>query len=87
VTTPIEEAINIGPRLGAELSRAGIATLEKLKELGYREAWRRLHEVAPERDCTNSCLALVGAIEGVRWMKLPKPLRERIAREAKEGSR
>ena len=80
----IEEAVNIGPRLATELHRAGINTLEELEALGYLEAWRQLHAVAPKRDCTNSCLALAGAIEGVRWMKLPKDVRARVAREVKE---
>ncbi len=79
----IQEAINIGPRLAAELRQAGINTLEELKALGYLEAWRQLHTVAPDRDYTNSCLALAGAIEGVRWMKLPKDVRARVAQEAK----
>jgi hypothetical protein len=36
----IERAINIGPRLGAVLRRAGITTLEDLRAVGYPEAWR-----------------------------------------------
>lgn len=79
----IAEAVNIGPKLAEELKAAGIATLEDLQAIGYLEGWRRLGEVAPQRCCTNSCLALAGAIEGVRWMSLPKDVRARIGAEAK----
>jgi DNA transformation protein len=82
--TDIERAINIGPVLGAELRAAGITTVEDLRPLGYMAAWRRVHAVAPDRDCANSCLALAGAIEGVRWMKLPAEVRARIAAEARQ---
>lgn len=79
----IGEAVNIGPKLAMELRAAGITTLEELKALGYLEGWRRLGEVAPQRCCTNSCLALAGAIEGIRWMSLPAEVRARIGAEAK----
>jgi DNA transformation protein len=82
--TPIDQAINVGPVLGGELRQVGIESLERLRELGYREAWRRLHVVAPERDCTHSLLALAGAIRGVRWMELPEDERARIRAEANE---
>lgn len=77
----------MGPVLARELRRARITTLEKLRALGYREAWRRLHRVAPQRDCSSSCLALAGAIRGVRWMKLPAAERARIAAAARRESR
>lgn len=76
--TDIEGAVNIGPTLGAELRRAGIATIEDLRALGYVEAWRRLHAVSPGRDCVHSCLALAGAIEGTRWTRLPRERRMTI---------
>jgi hypothetical protein len=81
--TDIEDAINIGPVLAGELRQAGIGTLEQLREIGYMEGWRRIHTVNPDRDCGNSCLALAGALEGVRWMSLPKEMRLRIAAEAR----
>ena len=81
--TPIEDAVKVGPVLAAELRAAGVDSLERLRELGYLEAWRRIHAVNPDRDCTHSCLALAGAIEGRRWMRMPKPWRERVAAEAR----
>ena len=72
----IAEAINIGPTLASDLGRAGLDTLEHLRAHGYREAWRRVHDVNPDRDCSHSMLALAGAIEGVRWTTLPEATRE-----------
>ena len=81
--TDIADAINIGPVLAGELRQAGITTLEALRALGYRDAWQRVHAVNPQRDCGNSLLALAGAIEGVRWMRLPAEMRARITGEAR----
>jgi DNA transformation protein len=86
VTTPIGEAVNIGPVLGAELTQAGIGTLEELSDLGYRGAWEKLHAVSPDRDCAHSLLALAGAIRGKRWTSLPADERAAIRAEAKELS-
>jgi hypothetical protein len=80
--TEIGCATNIGPVLAGELTRAGITTLETLREVGYQEAARLIQTVNPDRDCTNSMLALAGAIEGVRWMTLPAETRARITAEA-----
>jgi DNA transformation protein len=82
--TPIEDAVNVGSVLGAELRREGVDSLERLRELGYRAAWERLQAAAPDRDCAHSLLALAGAIQGVRWTQLPPAARERIRVEAKE---
>lgn len=79
----IEQAVNIGPTLAKELREAGISTLEQLQQIGYLEAWKRLGTVAPQRCCSNSCLALAGAIQGIRWMQLPEGERRRIATEIK----
>jgi DNA transformation protein len=81
--TDISEAVNVGPVLTRELRKARITTVESLRALGYLEAWRRLHRVAPNRDCTSSCLALAGAIKGVRWMKFPAAERARIVAAAR----
>lgn len=82
----IQDAVNIGHRLGADLRQAGIKTVEDLQKLGYREAWIRLQAVAPDRDCTHSLLALAGAIEGVRWSQLPVEVRKRIKEDALNGN-
>ena len=82
--TPIEDGVDVGPILAVELRRAGVDSIERLRELGYRAAWERLQTIAPDRDCTHSLLALAGAIQGVRWARLPPAERERIRAEAKD---
>lgn len=81
--TDIERAINIGPVLAVALRRAGIDTVEELGRLGYLAAWQRVQAMVPDRDCVHTCLALAGAVEGVRWTRLPADVRARISAEAK----
>src|SRR5690606_33138575 len=47
--TPIEAAKNLGLVSGAELRSVGIDTLEKLKDLGWEEAFSKLIELYPQR--------------------------------------
>ena len=56
---------NIGPKLAAELQRAGIDSPEALRALGAREAFLRLRAQDPTA-CLHRLYALEGAIEGVR---------------------
>ena len=79
--TTLEEAVNIGRVLAAELRQAGFQTLEDLGAAGYLEAIRRLRTVNPDRDCANPALAIVGALAGVRWMRIPADERRRIVAE------
>jgi predicted small lipoprotein YifL len=65
--TPIENTPGIGPNLASELRGMGIDTLEALTRVGFWDAWQQLRRANPERDCLPSCLALAGAIAGVRW--------------------
>jgi DNA transformation protein len=83
----LEDAVNIGPVLAAELRQAGIATLEELRALGELEAWLRVRRVNPERDCASSLQALAGAIRGVRWHVLPPELRRELAKRARAERR
>lgn len=76
--TALEEAINIGAVLAQELRLAGFEALEDLQAAGEIEAVRRLRAVNPQRDCSNSALAIAGAIRGVRWMKIPPAERRQI---------
>lgn len=77
--TPIEEAKNIGPASGADLRSVGINTVEKLKNLGWEEAFRKLCEVHPHRLNLNMATSLAGAVTETDWKKVDPGLK----REAK----
>ena len=76
--TPIERTPNIGANLAAELRTIGIDSLEELMRVGFWDAWLQLRRANPERDCVPSCLALAGAVAGVRWNHLPPKVRADI---------
>lgn len=79
--------VNIGPVLAEALELAGVRSLEDLRAIGYLEAWRRVKAVDANHGCVNSCLALAGAVAGVRWMSLPPEVRARVSAEARaEGA-
>jgi hypothetical protein len=63
----IEQAINIGPKPGADLRKAGIDSLETLQQSGLAQAWSLLQSVAPKRNFAHAC-SLLGrgyrAVEG-----------------------
>jgi hypothetical protein len=73
-----ETAKNIGAELAADLRRVGVHDLRELRAVGAAEAWDRLY-AADLRDCLSSRLALEGAVEGRRWMRLDPEARERCA--------
>ena len=60
---------NIAEKLEAQLSQAGITTVDELKETGSREAWLRILARDPSA-CLMRLSALEGAIQGVRWHSL-----------------
>jgi hypothetical protein len=70
-TTPIERTPNIGANLAAELRSVGIDSLEALMRVGFWDAWLQLRRANPERNSVPACLALAGAVAGVRWNHLP----------------
>lgn len=81
--TPIEQTPNIGRTLAAELRSVGIDSLEALMRVGFWDAWLQLRRANPERDCLPSCLALAGAVAGVRWNHLPPKVRADIRQRVK----
>ena len=81
--TPIEKTPGIGPNLAGELRSVGIDTLEALTKVGFWDAWQQLRRANPERDCLPSCLALAGAVAGVRWNHLPPRVRADIRQRVK----
>lgn len=84
--TTLEDAPNIGSVLAAELRAAGIETVDQLRAVGGIEAWERIRLINPERDCASSLLALVGAVQGRRWMSIEPDERKRM-REYAAGRR
>ena len=81
--TPIEQIPNIGRTLAQELRSVGIDSLEALMRVGFWDAWLQLRRVNPERDAVPACLALAGAVAGVRWNHLPPRVRADIRQRVK----
>ena len=81
--TPIEQTPNIGRTLAAELRSVGIDSLEALMRVGFWDAWLQLRRLNPERDAVPACLALAGAVAGVRWNHLPPRVRQDIRQRVK----
>jgi len=57
---------NIAAKLEAQLTDAGITTIDELRRVGSREAWLRILARDPSA-CLMRLSALEGAIQGVRW--------------------
>lgn len=60
---------NIGEKLENQLNNVGIFNFEQLKEIGSKEAWRRILETDSSA-CIMRLSALEGAIQGIRWHNL-----------------
>ena len=83
IATPIEHIPNIGQALAAELRSVGIDSLEALMRVGFWDAWLQLRRANPERNSVPACLALAGAVAGVRWNHLPPKVRADIRQRVK----
>lgn len=55
---------NIGPEVEKQLHRAGIDSMEQLKQVGSREAWLRI-QAFDASACANRLYSLEGAIRGI----------------------
>lgn len=73
---------NIGPEMAAKLIAAGIDSPEKLRRLGARKAFLKLHETGQFCGKYNAAYlyALEGAIRDCDWRAIP----ERLKSEFKE---
>ncbi len=76
--TPIERARNLGPTTAAEMRRAGIATVEDLREMGWQEAWARVVEMFPNRRNANMGYGLAGADLAIDWRELPPEVKAEV---------
>jgi DNA-binding MarR family transcriptional regulator len=64
--TALEDLINIGPKLAADLRAVGVPDKPALRRLGAQAVAERL-ATAGLRDCTLAYRALDGALAGIRW--------------------
>lgn len=65
---------NIGEKLEEQLNKIGIDTIDRLKEVGSKEAWLNIRSV-DRSACINRLYALEGAIQGIRWHNLSKEVK------------
>ena len=61
---------NISKVIASDLQKAGINTVDDLKEIGSKDAFIRIRLQADHDACINKLCALEGAIQGMRWHQL-----------------
>ena len=62
---------NIGKIVEEQLNQVGIETVDRLVDLGSKEAWLRIKTI-DDSACINRLLAIEGAIQGVKKTDLPE---------------
>lgn len=72
-----ENVPNIGEVLIKRLNEIGVHNLKQLKEMGTEKAFLKLRIYDPGA-CFSELCALEGAIENVRWHKLPKARKQEL---------
>lgn len=73
----LKDLPNLSLRLEVQLRRAGICTVEMLKEQGAKRCWLKLH--AMNRNLgVNILFALHGAIQGLHYEALPAAIKEEL---------
>lgn len=82
----IEKARNLGPVIGSELRPLGIDTVERLREIGWKEAWAMLCARHPERVHLLCGYALLGAEYDLDCMKLPEHYKAQVKAARKQLS-
>ena len=68
---------NIASAMEQQLIKAGIHTVDELRNVGAREAWLRIFSFDPSA-CYNRLCGLEGAIRGVRWRDLPEEVKAEL---------
>ena len=58
---------NISKVIANDLQKAGIATVEKLKRIGSKEAFILIRLHSDCEACLSKLCALEGAVQGIRW--------------------
>lgn len=64
--TTLEQLVNIGPKLAADLREVGVPDEATLRRLGAQAVAEQL-AAAGLRDCAHARRALDGALAGIRW--------------------
>lgn len=73
----LKDLPNLSLKLEVQLRRAGICTVEMLKEQGAKRCWLKLH--AMNRNLgVNILFALHGAIQGMHYEALPLAIKEEL---------
>ena len=76
----LERLLNLGPTSAAWLREAGVATPEDLARLGSVEAFLLVAERQPGTTL-HLLYALEGALQDVRWDRLPAEVRADLRRQ------
>lgn len=71
------QLVNIGQKLEKQLREISVDTPEKLKLQGSKACWLKIKRLDPSA-CYNRLCALEGAIQGIRWHKLPDEVKQEL---------
>ena len=77
MSTPIQQAMNIGPATAPELISVGVPTLEALQEIGWEEAYERIIARYPDRLHSMYAYALIGAERGINCISISAAEKDR----------
>jgi len=69
---------NIGTSLTETLMKAGIHSVEELKNTGSKKAIQLIQAHDKSQPCLNMLYAPEGAIQGIRWHSLSKEKKEEL---------
>lgn len=77
---------NVGPKLAEKLVAAGIDSPEKLRQMGAKEAFKKMYPGGDSYGDFNAAYlyALEGAIRGCDWLDIPDRIKEEYKQYAQE---
>lgn len=77
---------NIGPKLAEKLVEVGIETPEQLREIGAKQAFKKMYAHGDAYGDYNAAYlyALEGAIRGCDWLDIPNELKEEFKTYAQD---
>ena len=68
---------NISTMIEAKLTDAGVKTVDQLKELGSKEAFKKIRIRDPKAPVNMLC-AIEGAVQGIHWFNLPEEKKQEM---------